>query len=100
MSLVRMLSSANTIEISDIQQRWKLSLRQATVTMLHPSKMQDRWMEFSVGKPNSVIRHRHWGKLLGDSAAVTAMLDRLLHHGHLVKCGPRSWRTKTDAPEH
>jgi DNA replication protein DnaC len=22
-----------------------------------------------------------WGKLLGDSAAVTAMLDRLLHHG-------------------
>jgi len=35
-----------------------------------------------------------WGKLLGDSAAVTAMLDRLLHHGHLLKCGPRSWRTK------
>ena len=23
-----------------------------------------------------------WGKLLGDSAAVSAMLDRLLHHGH------------------
>jgi DNA replication protein DnaC len=36
-----------------------------------------------------------WGKLLGDTAAVTAMLDRLLHHGHLLKCGPRSWRTKT-----
>jgi DNA replication protein DnaC len=35
-----------------------------------------------------------WGKLLGDSAAVTAMLDRLLHHGHVLKCGPRSWRTK------
>ena len=35
-----------------------------------------------------------WGKLLGDTAAVTAMLDRLLHHGHLLKCGPRSWRTK------
>ena len=35
-----------------------------------------------------------WGKLLGDVAAVTAMLDRLLHHGHLLKCGPRSWRTK------
>jgi hypothetical protein len=26
-----------------------------------------------------------WGKLLGDSAAVTAMLDRLLHHGHILK---------------
>jgi len=22
------------------------------------------------------------------------MLDRLLHHGHVLKCGPRSWRTK------
>jgi len=39
-----------------------------------------------------------WGKLLGDSAAVTAMLDRLLHHGHVLKCGPRSWRTKMDLP--
>ncbi len=38
-----------------------------------------------------------WGKLLGDTTAVSAMLDRLLHHGHLLKCGPRSWRTKTDA---
>ncbi len=38
-----------------------------------------------------------WGKLLGDVAAVTAMLDRLLHHGHVLKCGPRSWRTKTAA---
>jgi len=38
-----------------------------------------------------------WGKLLGDAAAVSAMLDRLLHHGHLLKCGPRSWRTKLDA---
>jgi len=37
-----------------------------------------------------------WGKLLGDTAAVTAMLDRLLHHGHVLKCGPRSWRTKMD----
>ncbi len=39
-----------------------------------------------------------WGKLLGDAAAVSAMLDRLLHHGHVLKCGPRSWRTKLDAP--
>jgi len=39
-----------------------------------------------------------WGKLLGDDAAVSAMLDRLLHHGHLLKCGPRSYRTKTDLP--
>lgn len=38
-----------------------------------------------------------WGKLLADVAAVSAMLDRLLHHGHVLKCGPRSWRTKTAA---
>lgn len=35
-----------------------------------------------------------WGKLLGDTAAVSAMLDRLLHHAHVLKCGPKSWRTK------
>ena len=35
-----------------------------------------------------------WGKLLGDTAAVTALLDRLLHHAHLLTCGPRSWRTR------
>ena len=35
-----------------------------------------------------------WGKLLGDNAAVAALLDRLLHHAHVLKCGPRSWRTK------
>ena len=40
-----------------------------------------------------------WGKMLGDGAAVTAMLDRLLPHGHVLKCGPRSWRTKTDLPD-
>jgi len=41
-----------------------------------------------------------WGKLLGDTAAVTALLDRLLHHAHVLKCGPRSWRTKTQADLH
>jgi DNA replication protein DnaC len=35
-----------------------------------------------------------WGKLLGDTAAVTALLDRLLHHAYVLTCGPRSWRTK------
>jgi DNA replication protein DnaC len=29
-----------------------------------------------------------WGKLLGDSAAVSAMLDRLLHHGHVSSAAP------------
>lgn len=34
-----------------------------------------------------------WGKLLGDNTTVTALLDRLLHHAHILKCGPRSWRS-------
>ena len=35
-----------------------------------------------------------WGKLLGDTAAAAALLDRLLHHAHILTCGPRSWRTR------
>jgi DNA replication protein DnaC len=33
-----------------------------------------------------------WGKLLGDTAAVSALLDRLLHHAFVLPCGPRSRR--------
>jgi DNA replication protein DnaC len=34
-----------------------------------------------------------WGKLLGDTAAVSAMLDRrLLHHAHVITLGLKSWR--------
>jgi len=39
-----------------------------------------------------------WGKLLGDGADATAGLDRFFHHGHALKCGRRSWRTKSDLP--
>jgi DNA replication protein DnaC len=38
-----------------------------------------------------------WGKILGDTAAVTAMLNRLLHHAHVLTCGPHSWRTTLQA---
>jgi DNA replication protein DnaC len=38
----------------------------------------------------SIVRRT---RLLGDAAAVTALLDRLLHHAHVLKCGPRSSRT-------
>lgn len=34
-----------------------------------------------------------WGKMLGDTASVTALLDRMLHHGHAIECGPKSYRT-------
>ena len=35
----------------------------------------------------------HGGKLLDDTAAVTALFDRLLHHAHILECGPGRWRT-------
>ncbi len=40
-----------------------------------------------------------WGKLLGDTPAVAAMLDRLLEHGHVLRCGPRSWRLRHHSDE-
>jgi DNA replication protein DnaC len=41
-----------------------------------------------------------WDKMLGDTAAVSALLDRLLHHAHVIKCGPKSWRTKLRSDDH
>jgi hypothetical protein len=35
-----------------------------------------------------------WHKFFGNAAAVAAMLDRLLDHGHVLKCVPRSSPTK------
>lgn len=40
-----------------------------------------------------------WGKLLGDTTSVSALLDRLLHHAHVVQCGPRSWRMQRKGSE-
>ena len=61
----------------------------------------DHPIAYIIGGPSDIAYPNaidDWGKLLGDTAAVTAMLDRLLHHGHVLKCGPRSWRTKTQLP--
>ena len=35
-----------------------------------------------------------WGKLLGDNAAASAILDRLLRRGHLLKFEGKSYRLK------
>lgn len=35
-----------------------------------------------------------WGKLLGDNAATSAILDRFLHHAHVIKIKGRSYRMK------
>ena len=38
-----------------------------------------------------------WGRLLGDTVVVTPLLDRLMHHGHLLKFEGKSWRLKEAA---
>jgi DNA replication protein DnaC len=35
-----------------------------------------------------------WAKLLGDAVVVAPLLDRLMHHGHLLKFEGKSWRLK------
>ena len=50
--------------------------------------------ELAAGKTIEAVGTALDGDVLGDDAAVTALLDRLLHHAHVLKFGPRSWRTK------
>jgi DNA replication protein DnaC len=38
-----------------------------------------------------------WARLLGDVVLVTPLLDRLMHHGHLLKFEGKSWRLKEAA---
>jgi DNA replication protein DnaC len=38
-----------------------------------------------------------WGRLLGDLVVVTPLLDRLMHHGHLLRFEGKSWRLKEAA---
>jgi len=38
-----------------------------------------------------------WGKLLGDVVVVAPLLDRLMHHGHMLKFEGKSWRLKEAA---
>ncbi len=38
-----------------------------------------------------------WAALLGDVVVVTPLLDRLMHHGHLLKFEGKSWRLKESA---
>jgi IstB-like ATP binding protein len=38
-----------------------------------------------------------WPALLGDVVLVAPVLDRLTHHGHLLKFDGRSWRLKEAA---
>lgn len=38
-----------------------------------------------------------WAKLLGDVVVIAPLLDRVMHHGHLLKFEGKSWRLKEAA---
>ena len=38
-----------------------------------------------------------WAKLLGDVVVLAPLLDRIMHHGHLLKFEGKSWRLKEAA---
>lgn len=38
-----------------------------------------------------------WSALLGDVVVAAPLLDRLMHHGHLLKFDGKSWRLKESA---
>lgn len=38
-----------------------------------------------------------WGKLMGDVVSIGPMLDRIMHHGNLLKFEGKSWRLKESA---
>ena len=38
-----------------------------------------------------------WGKLLGDVVIATPLLDRIMHHGHLLNFEGKSWRLREAA---
>jgi len=40
-----------------------------------------------------------WGKLIGDVPTATAILDRFLHHAHIINITGRSYRLKDRASE-
>ncbi len=60
--------------------------------------MFDLSVDADAGESAGIIGGKYDDGRLYVTPAVSAMLDRLLHHGHVLKCGPRSWRTKTDLP--
>ena len=38
-----------------------------------------------------------WAKLLGDAVMVAPVIDRLMHHGHMLRFEGKSWRLKEAA---
>lgn len=91
---VRLFSEADLLIIDDLFLRKNVS-QQASDDLL--DIILNR---YSARKSTMITSNRpleDWGKLLDDNAATSAILDRLLHRGHLLKFEGSSFRLKEAA---
>lgn len=89
---LHMLSQADLLIIDD------LALRKLPVTA--GEELLEIIMNRYEKKSTLITSNRildDWGKVLGDQTISSAILDRLLHHGHLLKFEGRSYRLKQAA---
>ncbi|MCP4627014.1 MAG: ATP-binding protein [bacterium] len=90
----KMFSDADLLVIDDLFLRKKMPGDAADYLL---DVIVDR---YSKRKSTVITSNRpieDWGKLLKDNAASSAILDRLLHHGHLIKFEGKSYRLKEAA---
>lgn len=90
----KLFSQADLVVIDDLFLRRKLALDAA-------DDLQEIIMNrYSAKKSTLVTSNRiieDWGKCLSDNAVASAILDRLLHHGNLLRFEGKSYRLKEAA---
>lgn len=91
---MKLFSEADLVVIDDLFLRKKLPEDAA-------DDLQEIVMNRYTTKKSTLITSNRiiedWGKCLGDNAVASAILDRLLHHGHLLKFEGKSYRLKEAA---
>jgi len=90
----RVFAEADLVVIDDLFLRKKLPEDAA-------DDLQEIIMNRYTARKSTLITSKRiiedWGKCLGDNAVASAILDRLLHHGNLLKFEGKSYRLKEAA---
>lgn len=88
---IKLFSEADLVVIDDLFLRKKLPEEAA-------DDLQEIVMNRYAARKSTLITSNRviedWGKCLGDNAVSSAILDRLLHHGNLLKFEGKSYRLK------
>ncbi len=88
---VKLFSEADLVVIDDLFLRTKLPEDAA-------DDLQEIIMNRYTARKSTLVTSNRviedWGKCLGDNAVASAILDRLLHHGNLLKFEGKSYRLK------